>query len=430
MKKIIKSASEQMELIKYLTPKVRSIVTDDLDESLNYLSEFVDLNIQEIPSGTECWTWPIPKKWSLKRAQVKYNNQVILDGTEHPLAVAPYSQSFSGLVTKNELLKHLRWSDKYPDAFVYEFRYAYNYQMNDWCLSMPLSRVVKLEDGEYSVDISTELVDGSLKVGESWLEGQNKDTIILVSHLCHPGQANDGVAGVISALRLFQSLAQRPNLKYSYVLLALPETIGTVAYLWQNMEKLKQFKFGICVEMPGVNNPLCMKESHLANSKIDRVARAVFKRELPDNHKIDGFWNMYGNDELVFADPDFNVPVIGIQHFNFPEYHTSLDSVDTVIPERLDETHQVMEQIIDIMEKDYIPIKLFKGPLYLSRFNLYVDAIENFNLHVQVRRIMNKFNSSSSVFDIAEELELDFYELYNYLELWIKAGLLTKGLSI
>ena len=80
------------------------------------------------------------------------------------------------------------------------------------------------------------------------------------------------------------------------------------------------------------------------------------------------------------------------------------------------------------MEKDYIPVKLFKGPLYLSRFDLYVDIFENFNLHVQIRKIMNKFDSSSSVFEIAEELELDFYELYDYLELWINAGLLEKRL--
>ena len=428
MKKV-NSAAIQMELIKYLTPKVRSIVTDDFDESLNYLSQYIDLNIEEVPSGTECWTWPIPQKWSLKHAKVKFKDEVILDGNEHALTVAPYSQSFSGSVTREELIKHLRWSDKYPDAFVYEFRYAYNYQMKDWCLSMPLNRVNNLEEGKYEVDISTVLEDGSLKIGESFLQGKNPETIVIISHLCHPGQSNDGVAGVVSALRLFQSLTERSSLKYSYLFLALPETIGSVAYLWKNFEKLNQFKFGICVEMPGVDNPLCLKESHIANSKIDKVARSVFKRRLPDKHKISSFWDAYGNDELVFSDPDINVPMIGVQHHDFPEYHTSRDSIDTIIPERLDETHHIMEEIIDIMEKDYIPVKLFKGPLYLSRFNLYVDIFENFNLHVQIRKIMNKFDSSSSVFEIAEELGLDFYELYDYLELWINAGLLEKRLT-
>ena len=43
------------------------------------------------------------------------------------------------------------------------------------------------------------------------------------------------------------------------------------------------------------------------------------------------------------------LPVV-LQHHDFPEYHTSRDSIETVIPERLDETHHIMEEIIDIME--------------------------------------------------------------------------------
>ena len=50
------------------------------------------------------------------------------------------------------------------------------------------------------------------------------------------------------------------------------------------------------------------------------------------------FRDGYGNDELVFADPDFDIPMIALQHYPFDEYHTSKDDISTV--HGLEEIHQ------------------------------------------------------------------------------------------
>jgi len=428
-KKKILSSHDEIDIISDLYLSFRSIVTDGIDYSLQYFAQYVDLCIYEVPSGTECWTWLIPKKWTLNYAKVENKGDVILSSEEHPLVVAPYSQAYSGVVSKDELIKHLRWSNTVPDAFVYEFRFAYNYQMNDWCMTMPADRLNRLEDGDYNVDIDVSLEDGTLKIGEARIEGDTEETIVLMSHLCHPGQANDGIAGIVSALRVFQEISKKNRRKYSYTLLMLPETIGTVAYLWKRPEIIKYLKYGIFIEMPGVNNALCLKKSHKNSSKIDKVAEYVFRQKYKNEsyrYRIGEFREMYGNDEIIFADPDFDIPFVSIQHFDFPEYHTSRDSVENVSAARLDEVHEVTMSILDIMEKDYIPKKKIKGPIYLSRYNLYADAVDDYELHINNWNIMQHIGTGKSVYEIADQLSINFEDLYKYLEKIVDVGLLEK----
>ena len=99
-----------LKIIKDLYMYNRSIITEDFDKALEYIAEIIDLNIIEIPSGTECWTWIIPQKWTINEAIVKDGKEIILNFNDHPLHVAAYSQPFEGYVNKKELLKHLKWS--------------------------------------------------------------------------------------------------------------------------------------------------------------------------------------------------------------------------------------------------------------------------------------------------------------------------------
>lgn len=424
--KALSSTAVQMELIGRLTPLTRTTVSDGFDQALSIINEYVPLNIISIPSGTECWTWPIPQKWTMRKATVSLNGQVVLEGGEHALAVAPYSQPFSGEVERAELVQHLRWSEKWPDAFVYEYRYAYNYQMRDWCMSMPHNRVKALPEGRYKVEIDATLSPGEMKIGEILLQGESDECIVIVSHLCHPGQANDGVAGAAGVARLYHDLAQRKSRKFSYLFLFPPETIGMVGYLWARQDMIPRLRAGIDLEMLGVDNPLCLKLSHQGDAAIDRIAQSALSEEIKDSKvRVGAFREMYGNDEIVLADPDFNVPTIAIQHHPFPEYHTSHDDLASVKPERMDEAHRAIMSIIDVLEADYVPHREFTGPLYLSRYNLYVDTHQDRVLHRQVWNIMQRLGTGKSVFQIAEELSLDFWKLKNYLAAWLENGLLS-----
>lgn len=60
-----------MKLINDLWFKRRDIVSDGFDESLDYISRVIPLKIHKIPSGTKCWTWIVPEKWSVKEAYIE-----------------------------------------------------------------------------------------------------------------------------------------------------------------------------------------------------------------------------------------------------------------------------------------------------------------------------------------------------------------------
>ena len=421
----INTAKEEFGLIERLAPLKRTMICDDFDKALEILSQYMPLNIVRVPSGTECWTWKIPQKWTAISATVhNKDGELVLDADEHPLALAPYSIPFQGSLSRDELIKHLRWSDKYPDAFVYEFRLGINYAVNDWAFSLPKSRVMALPEGKYDVNIHTQFCDGEMKIGECFLPGQVEETIIFVSHLCHPGQANDGASGVGGLARAWAELSQRKNRRYSYLFLALPETIGSVAWLWARPELASKIVTGINYEMIGVDNKLVLKQSHKPNSIIDRIARKVLECEGDFDIDLRSFRDGYGNDELVFADPDFDIPMIALQHYPFEEYHTSNDDVSTVHEKRLEETHQATMKIVNILEQDFIPRKNYHGPLYLSRYDLYVDPNEDRNLHRQIWNVMQSLGREQSIFEISESLKIPYENLRKYMCKWVEKGLI------
>lgn len=60
-----------MDIIKDLWFKRRDIISEGYDQSLNYISKIIDLKIHEIPTGTKCWTWTIPEKWTVKEGFIE-----------------------------------------------------------------------------------------------------------------------------------------------------------------------------------------------------------------------------------------------------------------------------------------------------------------------------------------------------------------------
>ena len=55
-----------------------------------------------------------------------------------------------------------------------------------------------------------------------------------------------------SVLKVMQELLRRPNLRYTYRFLILPETIGSVAYLSHQRELIPKVIGGLFLEMLGI----------------------------------------------------------------------------------------------------------------------------------------------------------------------------------
>ncbi|MCF8482205.1 MAG: DUF4910 domain-containing protein [Rhodospirillum sp.] len=427
-KRPCETAQDVIDLVRRCTPLYRHIATPGQHQALDILSEYVDLDVVDIPTGSECFTWRIPAAWSVQRAEVRLDDRVLLRVEDHPLTVQPYSTSFTGRVDRDELLRHLVWSEPQPDAYAYKSQLAYQTDIRrDWLLSLPWSVVQTLPEGLYDVDLRTLWTEGTMPIGEATLPGMSPTTILLVAHLCHPGIADDGLSGVATGIRVLRTLAKRPSRRYTYRLLAPPETIGSIGWLWRRRDLLPSLGAGIVLESLGNTAPLAWKRSYPGDTLIDRVARHCAARRGSMEER--GFRDKVGNDELVFADPDFAVPMVGLQRWPYPEYHTSNDCADLLQPESLDEAFNFIMEMIDILESDTVPRRRFVGPVHLSRQDLYVDPRHDRRLYIEIWRIMQLLGTGRSVLEIAETIGLDVKVLNDYLDAWRSRGLI-EDLSV
>jgi len=410
-----------MKLINDLWLKRRDIVSDGFSESLKYISKIIPLKIHKIPTGTKCWTWTVPKKWSVKDAYVAdLDGKKMLDLKDNPLHIVSYSLPVDKIVSKKELLEHLHTNKERPDAIPFEFKY---YQKG-WGFCVQHNKLKKFAKNKYKVFIDSKFEKGNLEVGDYTIKGKTDKTIVLVAHLCHPGQVNDDLTGISVLVDIAKEMSKKDNY-YTYKFLIVPETIGSIAYLSQNEYIIPKIEYGIFLEMLGNDNVHALQLSNQGNTRLDRIARYVIKRKLK-NFNEGAFRTIVANDEMVFNGPGVNIPMISISRYPYPEYHTSDDNPDIVSEQRLKESKDLILEILDIIDKDFMPKRQFKGPIFLSGYGLWVDWRENLELNQNIEKIMLNLEGQKSVFDIAEELNMKFEDVLGFINKLKKAKLVYE----
>ena len=417
---------EMKQLIEDLYLKRRDLVSAGFDEALEYIGRQIPLKILRYSSGTECWTWKVPERWSVREAYIATTSgQKLLDLKDHPLHVISYSLPINRVVSREELLTHIHTRPDRPNAIPYEFKY---YE-RDWGFCLQHEKLPQFTESEYRVLIDSSFEPSNLSVGECLIKGKTEETIALVAHLCHPGQANDDLSGVAVLVDLAKGLAvKKPH--FTYRLLFVPETIGSIAYLSQNEKLVPGFKAGIFLEMLGNNQPFALQHTLQGKTYLDRVAQAVLATQAP-NHIIGPFRSIVGNDEMAFNGPGVDVPMISLSRAkpgfpHYPEYHTSDDTPAIITEERLVASRDLVLAVLRVIEEDYVPQRLFKGPVFLSRYGLWVDWRNNKKLNQFLEQIMLRLEGRQSVFEIAEELGMEFSVVKDYLDKFVENGLIRK----
>ena len=123
----------------------------------------------------------------------------------------------------------------------------------------------------------------------------------------------------------------------------------------------------------GRGPPLQLVLSRRADTYIDRIFQHVLtKRDLMPVRTVP-FRKGWGNDEMVFDSPGVNVPGVSLDRYPFAAYHTHYDNMDLVHEDRLEEVVDILLQVADEFERDFIPQPQQRVPVYLSRFDLYSD---------------------------------------------------------
>lgn len=398
----MKLVLENLEKIANLP---RHLISDGYDEALAIIEKIAidkDLTFKthSYPSGHDCGTWIIPEKWTLIRARVTNSRgNVIIDSDIDPMACMSYSLSFEGVVTKDELKKHLYTCSYQPKATPFIFKYY----KRDWGLCVSQDLKDKLDDDEYSVSIQTEFSNGFLKVGEIIVEGEVSESFVIASHLCHPFMVNDGPIGVFPTMDILQRL-KADGAYYTYRQLIVPENIGSAAWLSSNETLIPKLRGGLFVEMLGTDLPMRLHRSFRGDTLIDKMFEKVV-REHSESAEIDEF--VYANDERQFNGPGVDIPMLGLNrswmsreqttNAAFAHYHTNLDTVDNINKTNFKEAIEVLEDLIVSFERYAIkPKPLFVGEPFLHRYNAHIDCFES----EDEKLFLSKLSKSTLVMDV------------------------------
>jgi aminopeptidase-like protein len=414
-----------IELINELWYLKRDIVSDDFNRALARLAGEVPMAIQEYPSGKRCWTWTIPEKWTCQEAYLEtMDGKRLIDYADHPLHVVSYSLPYEGIVEREQLLQHLHVHPRLPQAIPFVFKY---YE-RDWGLCASQELRDSLKDERYRVVIDTHFEPDSLKIGEVVIPGRSEHTVMLVSHLCHPAMVNDDLTGVVVGLEVARTLLERSaqgNKPYfTYRLLILPETIGSVAYLSQHEELIPQMAAGLFLEMLGNDSPHALQGSFQPSSQIDRCLVSALKGLEPQGYAAP-YRTVIANDERQFNAPGVRVPMPSLSRVEPPgsptrpyrEYHSSLDTPEIVTEQRLQASKQIVLDLIEAWENNQYIVNNFKGEVFCSGYGIWIDYRINPDGHRRLFEIMERCDGEHTVADIATELAISFQSVWEVVEL-------------
>lgn len=415
-------------VLRALVPMNRTIVSDDMEKAAGLVDEAVGFPARRYryPSGQEYGSWIVPPSWNVKEAFLSDGEKVIASIRDHVLFLAPYSMPFEGWVTREELVRdHLVVSDRFEDAFVYQHRLAYDFQkrLRQWQITLPRRIADSLNRDRYFVKIDLDVKPGALNVLEYTAPGKEETSVAFLAHLCHSGQANDGLSGVLAGAALIRRLQARPH-RFTYKLLVLPETIGSAVHVAAQRLSPSRFFCAVFLETMGMGERLYLKKSRTGTHAVDLALNSV-ARENPDLG-VHPFHEGYGNDELVFDFPNVAIPSIGFQYFPYAEYHTSRDSADLIDWNRWARAVDLTEELFRRLEEDRLIRLKHPGPPYLSRYKLYADAVTEKARFRQNARLLSLCDGSHTLLQMCEETGLPFRETAQFFRVLDREGLLQN----
>jgi aminopeptidase-like protein len=417
-----RAGAEAVELMHALYPLRRSLTGDGVRETLRLVSELLPLELVEVPTGTELFDWTVPREWNLDDAWIAdAEGRRLVDLRESTLHVVGYSRPVRARLRGSELQAHLHSLPARPELIPY--RTAYWEDTWGFCVTEAQRGAIDPEAG-YEVCIEARLEDGHLTYGEALLPGRSGREVLLSTYVCHPALCNDNLSGVALLAVLGRHLAGR-ELRYSYRFLFGPGTLGPLAWLARNRERLGSVAHGLAVSCCGDPGPLTYKRSRRGDAEVDRAAAHVLRHTRPDA-RVEGF-APWGGDERQFCSPGFDLPVGALTrtpHGRYPEYHTSADDFALVRSEHLADSLDCLLAIFDVLERNAVYESLSPcGEPQLGRRGLY-DGEEG--LRRALLWTLNLADGRHALLDVAERAGLTFAAVAEAADALVEAELLRE----
>ena len=364
-------SNNMYSLVKELFPICRSITGDGVRKTLRIIQrEIPELKIFEVPTGTKVFDWIVPKEWNIKGGYIEtLEGKKVIDFADTNLHVMGYSLPIDKIVSREELLEMCYTIPEQPDYIPYVT--SYYKERSGFCLSEKQKQA--LTEETYHVVIDSTLENGSLTYGELLIPGNSKDEIFLSTYVCHPSMANNELSGPAVAVELAKYILANKDRRYSYRIIFIPETIGSITYLSKNLDYMQKHVIaGYNISCVGDDRTYSYVESPYADTLADRVAQNVLNFHYPE-YKRYSFLHR-GSDERQYCSPLVHLPLCAIcrsKYEEYPEYHTSADNLNLVSPNGLYGAFEVYRKCIDLLESNYMYIVTTPCEPQLGKRGLY-----------------------------------------------------------
>ena len=413
-------------LLEKLFPICRSITGDGVRQTLRIIDEVAPLNIYEVPSGTKVFDWEIPEEWNIRDAYILDPvGKKIVDFKKNNLHVLGYSKSVDQVMALEDLQPHLYSLPDQPKAIPY----VTSYYSRHWGFCITHQQRVSLKKGKYKVVIDSDFKRGSLTYGECVIPGKSQKEILISTYICHPSMANDNLSGTVIAAFLAQWIrsAQR---RFTYRIVFVPETVGSLAYLSKNFEIMKKnVAAGFVVCCIGDNKVYSYMPSRAGNTLADKVALNVLQLKHPDFRK----WPYLerGSDERQYCSPGIDLPVVSLmrsRYGTYSEYHTSMDNLNLVSPEGLEGSYELLKDCIEALENNYKYRLTCLGEPCLGKRGLYplVSTSETFYQVMDMMNLIGYADGNNDLIDISNLIRVPVKELLPLVQQLLSKGLLVK----
>jgi aminopeptidase-like protein len=239
--------------------------------------------------------------------------------------------------------------------------------------------------------------------------------------------ANNELSGPAVATYLAKWLMAEPR-RYSYRIVFVPETIGSITYLNKNIIAMKKnIIAGFNVSCVGDERTYSYLPSRNGNTLADKVAMNVLKFKYPEFKKYS--YLDRGSDERQYCSPGVDLPVASImrsKYGQYPEYHTSMDDLRLVTPDGLYGAYDVLRHCIEVLEANYKYAVRCLGEPQLGKRGLY-PTISTKTSSKEVKSMMNFLaycDGTNDLMDISNIINVPVWNLYEMIEKLKKAKLI------
>jgi len=418
-----------MMVARDMFPLNRSLTGQGNIQTLNILKNVAgDLDILGFKTGTEVFDWTVPPVWECYSGILRDpTGKVICDFKLNNLSVLGYSVGIKAKLSLEELMPHLHSLPNQPSAIPY----VTSYYAPNWGFCITDYEKSRLKTGTYEVEIDASFQDGEMSYGELLISGEMKSEVFFSTYICHPSMANNEISGPVVAAFLAKYVKSLPNRRHSYRFVFLPETIGSIAYLSRNLSDMKEKVIaGWVLTCVGDDRDYSFLPSRSGTSLADYVSLDVFE-SLGISPTVYS-WLERGSDERQYCAPGVDLPVASVmrtKYWEYPEYHTSLDTLGDVVTEGgLQGALEFYKEVIHLLEAGPLPLALTLGEPQLGKRGLYsqVSKIGSGDASKNLLNVWTFCDGMHTVATISRKANLSIREVWHFLQVLQEHGLVSS----